>query len=435
VFEDNPTFTNSPLWALSRSLAADDHLLTSSAQRAAESVNKNHSKNTYLTLEDVVAQACALPLRFPYPERRPLLYGLPISVKDCFDLAGKRTTGGSRYYAQANVPASKDSWVVERLRSQGAIIVGKTHLHELAYGITGENLWYGDCLQPNHPELLTGGSSSGAAASIQEASAVAAIGTDTGGSVRVPAALCGLSGYRSSLGLGSWSGAMHLAESFDTIGWLFRDLRDGPVLAAALFDLSFPPQTAQKYRIGTVSASFVEDSEPIVKAHLSQWQQLLVEKGHDVQDFDTSFFKEAMSIFAPIQASEAARLHRGHYDEFERSIGERLKWGASLSESEVTSRRTQHAAFRSTMNDTMKQFDFLLWPCSPLSKLAAGTDHQEARGKILPYTLPVSLAGLPAMTLPGGIQLIGSHGDDSRLLALSSTLPLFTDQIDKISEE
>ena len=93
-----------------------------------------------------------------------------------------------------------DSAVAARLRQAGAVIMGKTHLHQLAYGITGENSEYGDCVQPRDPQLFTGGSSSGSAASVQEGSAVAAIGTDTGGSIRVPAALCGLAGYRSTLG-------------------------------------------------------------------------------------------------------------------------------------------------------------------------------------------------------------------------------------------
>src|SRR6202043_498518 len=134
------------------------------------------------------------------------------------------------------------------------------HLHPLAYGITGENPDYGDSAQPSHAALLTGGSSSGAAASVQEGSAVAAIGTDTGGSVRVPAALCGLAGYRASIGLAHerrlWPGGVPLADSFDTLGWLFQDLRDAPLLAAALFDLAVPAVALTPMRIGVVAPEF-----------------------------------------------------------------------------------------------------------------------------------------------------------------------------------
>ena len=168
----------------------------------------------------------------PFGDGRPALWGLPISVKDCFDLAGSPTTCGVHFYRDLNGNATRDSWLVEQLRAAGAVIIGKTHLHPLAYGITGENPEFGDCVQPRDAGALTGGSSSGAAASVQEGSAVAAIGTDTGGSVRAPAALCGLAGYRATLGRGDWRGGAHLAESFDTMGWLFRDLEDAPLLAA-----------------------------------------------------------------------------------------------------------------------------------------------------------------------------------------------------------
>src|SRR4030095_17082806 len=120
---------------------------------------------------------------------KPLLYGLPISLKDCFDLQGFKTTAGTKFYAERNQTAASDSAVAARLREQGAVITGKTHLHPLAYGITGENRDFGDCVQPRDASLLTGGSTSGGAASVQEGSAVAAIGTDPGGSLSGPTRL------------------------------------------------------------------------------------------------------------------------------------------------------------------------------------------------------------------------------------------------------
>jgi len=200
-------------------------------EQALAHSNSNAAGNVYLAGDRQFAlrEADDVARRFS-DVAKPLLFGLPVSLKDCFDLAGFATTCGSRFYAARNAPASEDSAVAVRLREMGAVIVGKTHMHPLAYGITGENPEYGDCAQPAYASRLTGGSSSGAAASVLEGSAVAAIGTDTGGSIRVPAALCGLAGYRASIELaharGLWRGGVHLSKTFDTLGLLFRDLRD-----------------------------------------------------------------------------------------------------------------------------------------------------------------------------------------------------------------
>src|SRR5271170_7947784 len=247
---------------LCQALAAGSASPKSVAEHALAHANSNASRNVYISLdaERALSEAAALPSRFD-SNPKPLLYGLPVSLKDCFDLAGFPTSCGSRFYAAKNGIAREDSAVAAQLRSQGAAIVGKAHLHQLAYGITGENPDYGDCVQPRDPSRLTGGSSSGGAASVQEGSAVAAIGTDTGGSIRAPAALCGLAGYRATLGIGDWCGGAHLAQSFDTIGWLCQDLRDLPLLARALFALAPAGGSAGSVRVRVVTGSTLEDCD------------------------------------------------------------------------------------------------------------------------------------------------------------------------------
>src|SRR5271156_5066634 len=256
----------SPLASLRHALASSDTYIDTIATLAAAKANSSASHNTYIALQaaESLQRAEQLPSLYPDANDHPPLYGTTISIKDCFDVEGTITTCGSRFYAQFNPIAANNSWVAQRLLDAGAIIPGKTHLHQLAYGITGENADYGDSVQPRDATLLTGGSSSGAAASVQEGSALAAIGTDTGGSVRVPAALCGLAGYRASLGVSRgeerWSGAFHLASSFDTLGLLFRDLRDGPSLANAIYDIPAAP-TPTQLRIGYAGDDFTYDSE------------------------------------------------------------------------------------------------------------------------------------------------------------------------------
>jgi aspartyl-tRNA(Asn)/glutamyl-tRNA(Gln) amidotransferase subunit A len=282
-------------------------------------------------------------------------------------------------------------------------------------------------VQPRDPLQFTGGSSSGSAASVQEGSAVAAIGTDTGGSIRVPAALCGLAGYRSTLGLGGeqmWAGGTHLAISFDTIGWLFRDLRDGPVLAAALFDIP-QVEAPNGVTIAAVGESFLHDCEPAVLKVYRDCQQELRQRGAQIQVFDPDFWTDSREIFLGIQGHEASALHRGNYEHFERPIAERLAWGASLSDATVEDLRKRHATFRARMDDVLEQHDFLMLPCAPMSALAAGVDHSATRPKILRYTTPASLAGTPTVTLAapgGGVQLIAARGSDARLLAFAAGL-------------
>src|ERR1700722_8937496 len=244
---------NTPPWTirdLRRALASGTLHPTALAETALAHMNQNAGRNTYIWQDAAwtraeAARAEAMPRGSggPVGDGRPALWGLPISVKDLFDLAGSPTSCGVHFYRDLNGIATRDSWLVEQLRASGAVIVGKTHLHALAFGITGENPDYGDCVQPTDRTAFTGGSSSGAAASVQEGSAVSAIGTDTGGSIRVPAALCGLAGYRATLGRGDWRGGAHLAECFDTLGWFFRDLEDAPLLASLFAPAPAAPPT------------------------------------------------------------------------------------------------------------------------------------------------------------------------------------------------
>jgi Asp-tRNA(Asn)/Glu-tRNA(Gln) amidotransferase A subunit family amidase len=428
----------SPLQALRAALASSLTDPQTVVTECARSANSSASHNTYITPygAESLARAAQLPQIFPDSKARPALYGIPISIKDCFDVAGSVTSCASRFYAQHNTPAKENSWIAQRLLDRGAILTGKTHLHQLAYGVTGENADYGDCLQPRDATLLTGGSSSGAAASVQEGSALAAIGTDTGGSVRIPSTLCGLAGYRTSHGVARgeerWTGGYHLAPTFDTIGLLFRDLRDAAILAEAIFDIApFPPPTS--IRIGYVADDFLYDCTPEVLDAYEAWKQKLTQHGATLTPIDTAFWADAPSIYSPIVASEAAVIHRGNYQHFEPVIAERLVFGASIPAAEIQALRLRLEDFRAQMAALLQSVDLLVAPASPVSKLRAGEDHTDSRKAILRYTTPASLAGLPAVTLPGehigaalgtGVQLLAAPMKDAALLAFASNLTL-----------
>jgi Asp-tRNA(Asn)/Glu-tRNA(Gln) amidotransferase A subunit family amidase len=401
------------------------------AGQAMTRANGNESRNSYLWQnaewtrgEAVRAEAMLRGSGGHFGDGRSAWWGVPVSVKDCFDLSGSPTSCGTFLYRDLNGIATRDAWIVDRLRAAGAVITGKTHLHPLAYGITGENPDYGDCLQPRDRTALTGGSSSGAAASVQEGSAVFGIGTDTGGSVRSPAALCGLAGYRASLGLGDWSGGTHLAQTFDTMGCLFRDLEDAPLLAD-LFAPADPAPRAPFTRFAMVDDAFLYDCDPGIVECMHATVRKLESLGLQASRVDTAWWADAYEIFAPIQAFEAAKIHAGHFAQIEPSIRERLEWGAGLGPYEIAALRGRHREFRARIDSLLAEHELLLMPAAPLGRLDAGADHSQTRARMLRYTTPFSLSGSPVISIPcetGGMQLAAAHGRDVALLKFAAKL-------------
>jgi len=427
----SPAVTLASIRALRSALANGITQPTRLANHALANSNQNPSRNTYLWQDPAWTAAEATRVEAmpaseggPFGDGSDTLWGLPVSVKDCFDLEGAPTSCGVKFYRELNGISTRDSWLVERLRAEGAVITGKTHLHALAYGITGENPEFGDCLQPGDEGALTGGSSSGACASVREGSAVAAIGTDTGGSVRVPAALCGLAGYRASLGRGDWRGGAHLAESFDTMGWLFRDLEEAPLLGS-FFATHEPAYVPAYARFAVVDDSFLHDCEPEVVASYQRTIAEMEALGLHATKIEVPWWSESSEIFAPIQAWEAAGIHAGHFDQVERAIRERLEWGARIRPSEIADLRERHVEFRARMDDLFAAHELILLPAAPVARLEAGADHSNTRKHLLRYTTPFSLAGVPAVTMPaqpGGVQMAAAREADEALLQVAALI-------------
>jgi Asp-tRNA(Asn)/Glu-tRNA(Gln) amidotransferase A subunit family amidase len=423
-----------PPWTvhgLRRALAKGTTRPSELAEQALARSNQNASHNTYLWRDaawtrNEARRAEAIPYGSggPFGDGRSVFWGLPVSVKDCLDLGGVPTSCGTVFYRDLNGNAERDSWVVQQLRSAGAVIIGKTHVHPLTYGITGENPDFGDCLLPGDPSALTGGSSSGAVASVLEGSAVAAIGTDTGGSVRVPAALGGLVGYRSSLGRGKWSGGAHLAESFDTLGWLFSDLEDAPLLAT-FYATEIPAPSVSFTRFAVVAESFLHDCEPEIIASYRSAIRELESLGLEARIINPEWWSQSRDIFSRIQSWEAARLHEGHFDRFGAAIRERFEMGAQIKPEEIAALRRQHSEFNARMDDLFAAQQLIMFPCAPVSRLAAGADHSKTRANLLRYTTPFSLAGVPAVAIPcsrGGMQIAAPRSSDEALVQLAALL-------------
>jgi aspartyl-tRNA(Asn)/glutamyl-tRNA(Gln) amidotransferase subunit A len=240
----------------------------------------------------------------------------------------------------------------------------------------------------------------------------------------VPAALCGLAGYRATLGRGDWRGGAHLAESFDTMGWLFRDLEDAPLLAAP-FAVNESALTRRFTRFAFLADNFLHDCDPQVAESFRGVIRDLQALGLAAHSIDPAWWMESVEIFAPLQASEAAEIHAGNFNRFESAIRDRLKWGANLAPAEIYVLRKRHADFRARMDKLFAEHELILLPCAPVARLEAGADHSQTRPRLLRYTAPFSLAGVLTVAIPcasGGMQLAAARGCDEPLLGLAAQI-------------
>lgn len=381
-----------------------------------------------------------LPRRLePRAVRRPgnspppgALAGLPVSVKDLMDVAGWPTSCGTGFFAGLKPPPREDAAYVAAWRRAGACFVGKTHLNAFAYGITGENLHWGNCVQPLRPGLLTGGSSSGAAASVQAGAACVGLGTDTGGSLRVPAALCGLVSVRLSHGRADLAGTFPLAESFDTAGWIQRHLADVPWVAAAVHGLL--PDTTPPGVIGLCEDGWPGECEPEILSAQSDLATCLKQAGFTVRPVALDGWRMGVDLFVPMQAYEASRIHAKllitHADQYEPAIRQRLEFGASVTAGEHAELSHGCEAFCTRLNEIWQAVEVLVVPAAPVRELRDGADHAATRPRFLRLTTPASLAGWPVLTCPWraaagtgiGFQFTAPRGAEGRLLAIADRL-------------
>ncbi len=402
-------------------------------QSALDAAEACAGSRAFLSLNPhAVREAQAADANPPGEDDERPLHGMPISVKDIFDVAGMETTYGSSFPARLTGPAKADAAFVAAFRRAGAIIIGKTHLNEFAYGLTGENETFGPCTQPRDPAQLTGGSSSGAAASVQGGAALAGLGTDTGGSIRVPAALCGLTGFRHSPDAAKNAGLFPLAPSFDTCGWVQRNLGD---LALVFRAIAGPPvsQPLTSTRIAFLAGEWLSPCEEPIRRAMDSLFQFLHQAGAKVAWHEVRNFERCPEIFSAVQAHEAARVHAPcldrpdlHYDPV---IRERLERGRALTETELTPIRREWENHCRELDRLWQDYDFLLAPACPLTRLLAGADHGPHRRHLLQLTTPFSLAGLPALTFPWapacpafGWQIVGRRGQDAALAGLGQQL-------------
>ena len=350
--------------------------------------------------------------------------GKRLAVKDLFDTAGLTTTYGSIVYAE-HVP-EQTAEAVSRLEAAGYANVGKTNLHEFAYGITSVNPHYGTVPNPAYPGRMAGGSSGGSAAALAAGLADAALGSDSGGSIRIPAACCGIVGFKPSFGLVSLEGCFPLAPSFDHAGPMARSVGECAELLQTLAD-GFEPVELESLEEVEVGIAWLEHADPLVHARVREAAARFPRS----RELDFPLPREIGVVFM----REVADVHRDLFAEFGDSYGEnvRTKVERCLQVTDADYRRgvQARAEYTERAQAALDGVDLLLTPTLGFVAPPLPVDDLEIRDRTVRLTLPFNALGWPALALPCGpaedglpasIQVAGQSGADALVLAVGEVL-------------
>lgn len=382
--------------------------------------------------------------RLPRPDHAPPLSGIPIAVKDLFETAGVRTTAGSLFFKDY-VP-DHDAAAVARLRSSGAQIVGKTNTHEFALGVTTVNPHFGACRNPWDADRISGGSSGGSAVAVATGMAIAALGTDTGGSIRIPASLCGVVGLKPTYGRVSLKGVFPLSWNLDHVGPLARCVADAAILLQVLagYDEDDPHCSHRPvddyslhledgvggWRVAHASGHYFEDCDPEILDAVDRTADVFTRIGAVVEKVDLSLLREAALANGLMTQSDAATYHRQrlaeHPEMFGSDVRRRLEAGRDTPTADYVLARETQSRLQRALTTLFKDFDIVLLPTTATTApLIEDDDAVEHARRLTRFTAPFNLTGLPAISipcgfsrggLPIGLQLVGAPWGEARLL-------------------
>jgi len=409
----------------------------------------NPALNAFITVtaESALAEARAAEIEISRGNWRGPLHGIPIAIKDLIDTAGTRTTAASALF-EHRVPA-EDAEVVRRLRLAGAVILGKNNLHEFAYGGSSLVSFFGDVHNPRNAGHIAGGSSGGSAAAVAAGLCYAAIGTDTAGSIREPAALCGCVGIKPTYGRVSARGVIPLSWSLDHVCPLAASVGDAAVVLQAIagydaLDVCSVNVAVSDYvsglrdgtktlRIGIPRAHFYDDLDDEVRLAVEQALVVIGELVADVREVEID-----VSSDRTVQAAESLAYHADHVartpELYQPETLRRIRSGANISAAEYIHRRRELDVERRRAHERFADVDLLITPTMPVPAPAIADLKKDpdalrpAELALLRNTRPFNVWGLPAISLPCGVtknglpiglQIAGPHWREDLVLRLA----------------
>jgi aspartyl-tRNA(Asn)/glutamyl-tRNA(Gln) amidotransferase subunit A len=415
------------------------------------------SINAFITVfgEQARGAAKAAEEEIASGNRRGPLHGVPVAVKDLFDVAGVKTTAGSKVLADD--VAKADSAAVERLNAAGAVILGKLNLHEIAYGATGVNPHYGSACNPWDTGRVTGGSSSGSGASVAAGECFAALGTDTGGSIRIPASLCGITGLKPTFGRVSRRGVIPLSWSLDHAGPMARTAEDCAIVLQALAghdpeDSSSADEPVADYdsqlasgikglRVGVPREFFFDSVDAEVEKPVREAISALGQAGAVISEVSLPLVTEAPAALAALMLPEALAFHQRWMAERPQDYGEDVRYRLELGATYTALQYVQAQRFRETIvaawrTDVFDKVDVLAMPTTLTAAVGLEDGDLAATFKLIRNTNPLNLLGIPAISVPCGftdrglavgLQLAGKWWDEVTVLRAAHGYQQVTD--------
>ena len=352
--------------------------------------------------------------------------GIPLAVKDLFDTAGLRTTYGSILFAD-QVP-ERTAEAVARLEAAGYVNVGKTNLHEFAYGVTSYNPHFGEVRNPLAPDRTAGGSSAGSGAALAAGLADAALGSDSGGSIRIPAACCGVVGFKPSRGLVPLEGCFPLAPSFDHAGPMGRDVETCVRMLEALTP-GFERAALGSLDELEVGVAWLELAEPLVGARIQAAVELFPRR----RDVAFPLPEGIGAVFMREAAQSHRRLFPEHADAYGGNVRAKLERCLQVTDEEFEAALCRLEEYRRMATEAIEGVELLVTPTLAFVAPPAIRDDLEIRDAMIRFTYPFNALGWPALALPCGpaeddlpasVQLVAPSGEDARVLAAGSLLEL-----------